>query len=144
MFNTHKDRGRVLLAVRVHSPGWTLFRWVVLACFVGLALALVLLLKPHRWKNFLSPLSLAFSYLSLTGDYLFYPRIKFQEGGVEIPPNRDYRRVRFMRWNQIHRWSWDGDFLILTGANFQGGAVRIPGTERLAVDQLMGTKLAVR
>jgi hypothetical protein len=143
VFNTHKDRGRVLLAVRVHSRGWTLFLWVVLVCVVALALALALLLKPHRWKNSLQGVWLVLFYLSLTGDYLFYPRIKFQEGGVQIPVNRDCRRVRFMRWNQIRRWSWDGDFLILTGANFKGGAVRIPGTERLAVDHLMGTKLAV-
>ena len=49
-----------------------------------------------------------------------------------------------MRWDQIRRWSWDGDLLILSGAQLRGGTVRIPGTERLAVDQLMGTKLAVQ
>jgi len=141
MFRTHKDRGRLLLAVRVHSAGWTLFLWGVLivwACLLVLAL-----LKPHGWRLAIGLVALV-GCLSRICDYLFHPWIKFQEGGIEIPVNRDCPRVRFMRWNQIHRWSWDGDYLILTGAHSQGGAVRIPRDERLAVGEVIGTKMAVR
>jgi hypothetical protein len=143
MFNTREDRGLVLLAVRVHSARWTVFLWVVsivLVCLMGS----IMLLKPHGWRTSFPSIPFILLYLSQIHDYLFYPRIEFRESGVEIPANRDCRRVRFMRWSQIHRWSWDGDLLILTGAHSQGGAVRIPGTERLAVERLMTTRLTVR
>jgi hypothetical protein len=143
MLHAHKDRGRVLLAVRVHSVGRMLFQWVATILMVC-GVPLVLILKPHKWQDFLLPCLFLSFYLSRVGDYLFYHSIKFQEGGVEIPINRDCPRVRFMTWKQIYRWSWDGDLLILTGAYSQGGAVRIPETERLAVDELIGSRLAVR
>jgi len=143
MFNTRKDRGRVLLAVRVHSSRWTLFLWIASIVVICLMVSL-LLLKPHGWKRAFPGIPFTLFYLSQIHDYLFHPWIKFREDGVEIPPNRDWRRVRFMRWSQIHRWSWDGDLLILTGAHSQGGAVRISETERPAVEQLIGTRLVVR
>jgi hypothetical protein len=101
---------------------------------------------PHGLDHPAETVSLPFIglYLSQIHDFLFHPWIKFRLDGIEIPPNRDCRRVRFMRWSQIHRWSWDGDFLILTGAYSRGGALRIPATERLAVEQLMSTRLAVQ
>jgi hypothetical protein len=135
VFNTHKDRGRVLLTVRVHSVGWTLLLWVLLIVLV--CLPVLALLKPHGWKLSLGLFSLLFLYLSKVHDYLLYPRIKFQEGGVEIPTNRDCRHVRFMRWDQIHRWNWDGDRLILTA----GGTV---GTGRSATRPVYSDALAAR
>ncbi len=143
MFKTRKNLGPVLLQVRVRSERWTLFLWGVSIALFCLVVS-VALLKPHRWKTSFLSISCMCLYLSAIHDYLFYPWIKFREGGVEIPVNRECRRVRFMRWNQIRRWSWDGDFLILSGAYSQGGTVRIPGTERLAVEQLMTARLAVR
>ena len=143
MFNTRKDRGPVLLTVRVHSERWTRFLWavsIVAICLMGATL----LLKPHGWKTSFMNLPFIGLYLSRIHDFLFHPWIRFREGGVEIPPDRESSRVRFMRWSQIHRWSWYGDLLILSGAHSQGGTVRIPGTDRLAVEQLMSTKLAVR
>ncbi len=139
MFNSHQERGRVILAVRVHSVARTLFWWVFSILLASLT-ALGLMLKPLRWNS----LQAVCILLSRIGDILFHPWIKFQEGGVEIPVNRDSGRVRFMRCNQLRRWSWDGDLLILTGTHSQGGAVRIPEAERLAVEQVLSTNLAVR
>jgi hypothetical protein len=145
----HKDRGRVLLAVRIHSLGWTVFLWALVIVWVGL-LAFVLLKRhsPDRFWQFLPNL---LSFVVVIFGYLAHPRIKFYEAGVEIPPTRDQKGPRYLRWDQIERSSWDGDLLVLTGTNsvlaggpVQGGAVRIPGAEHLAVDQVLGTKLPVR
>jgi hypothetical protein len=83
--------------------------------------------------------------------YLLYPRIRFYEAGVEIPPTREEKGPRYLRWDQIERSSWDGDRLVLTGTNsvlaggpVQGASVRIPPSEHLAVDQVLGTKLPAR
>jgi len=149
MFDTHKDRGKVLLAVRVHSVAWTLFLWVVLIVWAGLLV--LALLRSHGLGRFFRVLpALTASFVAIAG-YVLFPRIKFYEGGVEIPPTRDYNRVRYLRWDQIERSSWDGDRLILTGTNsvlaggpVEGGTVRIPNTELLAVDRVLDTKLAVR
>ena len=149
MFGVHRDRGRVLLAVRVRSKGWTLFLLVVVMGWAGL-LAFVFL-KPHTLGRLFQVLpNLAGSVLAISG-YLLYPRIKFYEGGVEIPPTKDYNRVRYLRWDQVERSSWDGDHLILTGTSsvlaggpVQGGVVRIPRSEHLAVDQVVGANLPVR
>jgi hypothetical protein len=115
MFNTHKDRGRVLLAVRVHSAGWMLFLWVMVSAWVGL-LALFLL-KPNGLGRFLRVLPHLTASLAAISGYVLYPRIKFYEGGVEIPPARDYNRVRYLRCDQVEHSSWDGDRLVLTGTN---------------------------
>ncbi len=138
---SRKERGPVLLTVRVHSPRWTRFLWVASVVVIGL-MASIPLLKPRGWRTHFPSIPFILIYLSQAYDYLFHPWIKFREGGVEIPPDRDFRRAKFMRWSQIHRWSWDGDRLILTGAYSRGGSARIPETERLAVEQLLGAKLA--
>ncbi len=142
----HKDRGRVLLAVRVHSLGWTLFLWGIVIAWVGvIAFGF---LKPHildrPFQMFLNSVGLLIAVFS----YILYPRIKFYEQGVEIPPTRDQKGPHYLRWDQIERSSWDGNRLILTGTSsvlaggpVQGGSVRIPSAEHLAVDQVLGTKL---
>ena len=132
----------MLLVVRVHSVARTRFWWVTTIVLVCLT-ALGLMLKPIRWIS-LQAVCILLLYLSRIGDILFHPWIKFQEGGVEIPVNRDSGRVLFMRWNQLRRWSWDGDLLILTGAGSQGGAVRIPEAARCEVEQVLSTRLTVR
>lgn len=82
--------------------------------------------------------------------YALYPRIKFFENGVRIPPDES-RKVRYFRWDQIERYSWDGDRLILTGTSsilfggpVEGGQVRIPEGRRLAVEQVLSMKVAQR
>ncbi len=149
MFEIHKERGRVLLAVRVRSMGWTLVLWVVVIGWAGLVG--FVFLKPHTLGRLFQVLpNLAGSILAISA-YLLYPRIKFYEGGVEIPPTQDYNRVRYLRWDQVERSSWDGDRLVLTGTSsvlaggpVQGGAVRIPRSERLAVDPVVGVRLSAR
>jgi hypothetical protein len=145
----HKDRGRVLLAVRIHSMGWTLFLWGFLA--VWAVFVVFAFLKRQTMgvafqvlPNFLTSVLLIFGYV-------LHPRMKFYEEGVEIPPSRDQQGPRYLRWDQIERSSWDGDRLILTGSSsvlaggpVQGGSVRIPPSEYLAVEQILGTKLPAR
>jgi hypothetical protein len=145
----HADRGRVLLAARIHSLGWTVFLWAVVVAWAG---AVVLIsLERHRLGRFVDVLPNLAAVVVVMSGYLFYPRIKFYEGGVEIPPSRDYSRARYLRWDQIERSSWDGDRLVLTGTisvlaggPVQGGTVRIPSAQHLAVEQVLGLKLAAR
>ena len=145
---THSDRGRVLLAVRIHSVGWTLLLWAVLIAWAG-AVGVIFLHRPHlnRLGNLLS----ALPALGVLSSYLLYPRIKFYEGGIEIPPTRDNGRARYLRWDQIERSSWDGDRLLLTGTSsvlaggpVQGGAIPIPCTQHPNVEQVLSTRLAIR
>jgi hypothetical protein len=145
----HKDRGRVLLAVRVHSLGWTLFLWAVVIAWVGvLAWGF---LRGQSLRSLFQFVSNLLAVVVVIFGYLLHPRIKFYEEGVEIPPTRDYNRARYLRWDQIERWSWDGDRLILTGTSsvlgggpVLGGSVRIPSGEHLAVDQVLEMRLPVR
>jgi hypothetical protein len=141
-----KDRGRVLLAVRIHSLRFTVFLWGIVIVWASLlvfgflkrnSMGLVLQVVP----NFLTAVVVIFGYA-------VHPRIKFYEEGVEIPPTRDQQGPRYLRWDQIERSSWDGDRLVLIGTSsvlaggpVPGGAVRIPSGEHLAVDQVLGTKL---
>ena len=75
------------------------------------------------------------------------PRVRFFDGGVEIPPTPDQKK-RFLSWPQVERYSWDGDTLILTGTRSvlaggpaQGGSVRIPRGRREAVEQILSKKV---
>lgn len=145
----HKDRGPVLLAVRIHSKWWTLFLWAAVVGWLG-AVVTLSALSP-RWSRLAGVLINSSIFVFLMFRYLLYPRIKFYKNGVEIPPTRDSNRQVYLRWDQIERSSWDGDRLVLTGTNsvlaggpVQGGAVRIPRTQHLAVDQILGRSSAAR
>lgn len=79
--------------------------------------------------------------------YVLYPRVRFFEGGVEFPPAAPHPR-RFLRWDQIDRYSWDGDKLILsgTGSVLSGGPVEgdvfaIPASKRRAVERILAIKM---
>jgi hypothetical protein len=144
-----KDRGRVLLAVRVHSLGWTLFLWAIVIVWLGLLV--FAFLKRHSVGAVLRVLPNFLAFGLVIFGYLLHPRIKFYESGVEIPPTRDYNRARYLRWDQVERSSWDGDRLILTGTSsvlaggpVLGGSVRIPSAQHLAVDQVLSMRLPVR
>ena len=145
----HKDRGRVLLAVRVHSLGWTVFLWAIVIIWLGLLV--FVLLKRDRWHPLVQVLPNFFAFVVVIFGYLAHPRLKFYEAGVEIPPTRDQKGPRYLRWDQIERSSWDGDRLVLTGTNsmlaggpVQGGTVRIPSAQHLAVGQVLSMRLPVR
>jgi hypothetical protein len=145
----HKDRGKVLLAVRIHSLGWTVFLWAIVIVWLGL-LAWSLL-KGQSLRSLFQLLSNLFAFVVVIFGYLLHPRLKFYEAGVEIPPTRDQKGPRYLRWDQIERSSWDEDNLVLTGTNsvlaggpVQGGTVRVPRGQHLAVDQVLGARLAVR
>jgi hypothetical protein len=145
----HKDRGPVLLAVRIHSVVWTLLLWAVVVAWVGAVVAVSL--RRHSLGAVGEALPNLAGLVALLFGYLLYPRIKFYDSGVEIPPTRDDNRARYLRWDQIERSSWDGDRLVLTGTSsvlaggpVQGGAVRIPRSQQLAVAQILETKFAAR
>jgi hypothetical protein len=138
----HKDRGRVLLAIRIHSVWWTLFLWAVVAAWLG-----AVVLTSPRLSRLGGALASGSACIIVLLRYLLYPRIKFYENGVEIPPSEDHNGPRYLRWDQIERSSWDDDRLVLSGISsvlaggpVQGGAVRIPPTQRLAVDQILGKR----
>lgn len=142
----HKDRGRVLLAVRIHSLAWTLLLWAAVAAWLGTVVVMSLSPRLSRLSGGLASSSACVMVLLR---YLLYPRVKFYENGVEIPPTRDNDRSRYLRWDQIERSSWDGDRLVLTGTNsvlaggpVQGGSVRIPSAQHLAVEQLLSRSSA--
>jgi hypothetical protein len=143
----HKDRGRVLLAIRIHSLGWTLFLWAVVVAWLGTVVVMSLL--GQRLSRLSEGLASGSACVMVMLRYLLYPRIKFYENGVEIPPTRDNDRSSYLRWDQIERSSWDGDRLVLTGTNsvlaggpVQGGSVRIPSAQHLAVEQILGRSSA--
>jgi len=145
----HKDRGKVLLAVRIHSVGWTVFLWAIVIVWLGL-LAWGFL-RGQSLRSLFQLLSNLFAFVVVIFGYLLHPRLKFYEAGVEIPPTRDQKGPRYLRWDQIERSSWDEDNLVLTGTNsvlaggpVQGGTVRVPRGQHLAVDQVLGARLAVR
>jgi hypothetical protein len=83
--------------------------------------------------------------------FLLYPRIKFYQNGVEIPPTGNYNRRRFLRWDQVVRHSWDEDRLIITGTTsmlsggpVEGDRVRIPPSKQREVDQILALKVGRR
>jgi hypothetical protein len=146
--NAHEDRGGVLLAVRIHSAAWTLFLGAILIVWLGVVGTL--LVQRHRVDHWLNLLSALPGFALLSG-YLLYPKLKFYEGGVEIPPTQDYSHARYLHWEQIERFTWEGDSLVLTGTSsllaggpVQGGTVSIPSAQRLAVEQVLDMKLVLR
>ena len=83
--------------------------------------------------------------------YLLHPRIKFYQNGVEIPPTENYSRRRFLRWDQVVRYSWDQDRLVITGTTsmlsggpVEGDRVRIPPSKQREVDQILALKVGRR
>jgi hypothetical protein len=136
-----KERGELLLAVRIRSNKWLILGWAAIAAYVAITIVeLTIVRKP----NF-SFIALIFPILA----YVLHPRVRFFEGGVEIPPTENYNRLRFLRWDQIERYSWDGDRLILAGtqAVLSGGPVDgdtllISPAKRPAVEQLLTQKMA--
>ena len=91
------------------------------------------------------------SYLALLLPFLghlLYPRIKFYQNGVEIPPTENCNRRRFLRWDQVVRHSWDEDRLVITGTTsmlsggpVEGDQVRIPPPKQREVGQILALKL---
>ena len=80
--------------------------------------------------------------------YLLFPRIKFYQNGVLIPPTENYYPRRFLRWDQVVRYSWDEDRLVITGTTsmlsggpVEGDRVRIPPSKQREVDQILALKL---
>ena len=138
----HEDRGRVLLAVRIHSLGWTLLLWAAVVAWLGTVVAMSLL--SQRWSRLGGGLASGSACIIVLLRYLLYPSIKFYENGIQIPASRDNDRAAYLRWDQIERSSWDGNRLVLTGTSsmlaggpVHGGSVRIPGNQRTAVEQIL-------
>src|SRR5215469_195238 len=105
-----KDRGNLIFAVRAAATGWLVFAWVMLLLWVGFAC--FQLLQHQRPGLLLNFLALILPLLV----YVMHPRLRLFEAGIELPPDRD-RKVVYLRWDQIERYGWDGNLLILTGTN---------------------------
>lgn len=125
--------------------GWTILACSLLAAWAGLVVLSVL--KPSAGRLLRALPGFAGAILSVSG-YILYPRIKFYESGVEIPPTPYYNRGQFLAWSQIERYGWDGDLLVLTGTNSvlaggpaRGGSIRIAQRARSAVDQIVGSNV---
>jgi len=133
------DRGSLLLAVRVRSAQFVIAIWVLLALMVVVSFA--------QWRArgqfFGGALPAGIAVLT----FALHPRIRLFDGGVEIPPTHD-QHMHYLKWEQVERYSWDGDRLILTGTSSvlgggpaEGGSVRIPSARRAAVEQVLSMKV---
>jgi hypothetical protein len=136
-----QQRGKLLLAVMIRSTKWLILIWSLLGAYLILiAVELIRKGKTH-----------ALSYLGIIGPLLtfaLYPRARFFEGGVEIPPTYLNQR-HFLRWDQIDRYSWDGAKLVLSGMTsvlaggpVEGDVLAIPTSKRGAVEQILAMKMA--
>src|SRR5580658_3821053 len=122
-------RGKPLLAVMIRSSRWLIVVWSVIAAYLILVAVEIASKGKARALDFLSVIALLLTYV-------LHPRVRFFEGGVEFPPaNRNPRR--FLRWDQIDRYSWDGDKLVLTGTAsvlaggpVEGDVFAIPASKR--------------
>ncbi len=93
----------------------------------------------------------ALSFLGIIAPLLtfaLYPRARFYDGGIDIPPTANVARRRFLRWDQIERYSWDGDRLVLSGTGsvlaggpVEGDVLAIPASKRGAVEQMLAAKM---
>jgi hypothetical protein len=139
---TEQKRGKLLLAVMIRSTKWLILIWSVLVAY------LVLVTVELVWKG----KGRVLSYLGVVAPlltYVLFPRVRFFEGGVEIPPTENLNRRRFLRWDQIDRYSWDGDKLVLCGTTsvlaggpVEGDILSIPPSKRGALEQILAMKKA--
>jgi hypothetical protein len=133
------DRGSVLLAAWV--------QWVPGTILIWASLALVLVLTAAKWWK-----TGNFDSIGLVGavgvlTYALHPRIEFFDGGVQFPATNG-QHAHFLTWQQVDRYRWDGDMLVIIGTNSvlsggpsEGGTARIPGRQRGAADQILAAKV---
>jgi hypothetical protein len=126
----------------IRSTTWMILIWSVIAAY------LILVAVELAWKRQVRLLSYLGAVAPLL-TYVLYPRVRFFEGGIEIPPTQNVNRRRFLRWDQIERYSWDGDNLVLSGTSsvlaggpVEGDVLTIPVSKRGLVEQLVATKMA--
>jgi hypothetical protein len=82
--------------------------------------------------------------------FLFFaiPRpVRLYENGVSFGPP-DSRRLRFVTWEQLERYQFEGDHLILTGTDSTlkggpvvGGVLRIRAADRARVESILAQHL---
>jgi hypothetical protein len=80
--------------------------------------------------------------------YALHPRIRFFDGGVEIPAAATGEKLHFLTWQQVDRYRWDGTTLVIIGTNSVlsggpaiGGSARIPVSQRGAVEQILAARV---
>ena len=138
-----EERGTLLLGVMIHSTRWMLLAWSAIVACAAIGVFQALSKHELEWTFFLvlAPLLV----------HVLYPRVRFYEGGVEIPPTHKSGCVRFLPWSQVERYSWDGDTLVLVGTTSvlsggpaQGDTLNIPPSKHLPVEQVLSTKVARR
>ena len=145
----YRNRGRVLLAVQVHSMVWTFLLAAPLGFWASrIVLFYSRLLLGHPSIRFLDMLPIITMPMAVFPLYFLLPRIKFYEQGVEFPSTLYGGPARYLRWDQIERTSRDGNRLILTGKRsvlgsepVQAGAARIPNAQHAAVDEVLAKML---
>ena len=135
-----RQRGELLVSVMIRSTKWMILIWSAIAAYLVIAVVVLL------WKRQAHVLS----FLGAAGPLLtygLYPRARFFEGGVEIPPTENVNRRRFLRWDQIDRYSWDANKLILSGTTsilsggpVEGDILAIPASKRDQVDQIVAMR----
>jgi hypothetical protein len=141
MAGSAEQRGKLLLTVMVRSTKWLILIWSVIVGYVVIFVTTSIVQGRIVGGGFIGAI---FPLLT----YVLYPRLRFFDGGVEIPSIGNNRR-RFLRWEQIDRYSWDGDKLVLSGTNAvlaggpaEGDVVSIPASKRGAVEQILAVKVA--
>ncbi len=141
MESVSNERGRPLLAVMIRSTKWLILTWSVIVGYLVLVAVMLI------WKRKIDALSLV-ATLAPMWTYVRHPRVRFFEGGVDFPPTPPHPR-RFLRWDQIDRFSWDGDKLILSGSTsvlsggpVEGGVFAIPTSKRRELEQILAMKMA--
>jgi hypothetical protein len=137
-----QQRGKLLLAVMIRSTKWMTLIWSAMAAYAVLVAVEVIWQGKTRALSFLGMIAPLLTFA-------LYPRARFYEGGIDIPPTANVNRRRFLRWDQIERYSWDSDNLALSGTSsvlaggpVEGDVLAIPSAKRGAVEQILAAKIA--
>ncbi len=140
----HTERGKLLFRVTAEHQRQRLI-WLLIAAAMAVLLGLTIYEK-HRpdWGGVIF-----FTGYAIT--FAMARKVAFYENGVHFPQEPSGGRGRFISWQQVERFYWDGDVLTIVpnaalltsgGGNIGlpplGGSVRIPMARHVEVVNLLG------
>jgi len=140
-----QERGNLPLSVQIRSTKWLAFGW---SAFVLIVAILILQVAAHQ-RPPVGALLPAMAFLLVR---LLHPTMRVYENGVDLPAeSKENKPGRFLRWEQIERYSWDHNVLILAGTQsflsggpVDGGSVTIPPSEIRRLDLLLAAMIGRR
>jgi hypothetical protein len=140
----HAERGRLLFRTRsLHRRG----NYVVQALALVAAAPWVVEAYRHGWQA--DKLIMAAIYALMFGSValLGLRQVAFYENGIYFPQEPSGSKPRFVPWNSIERYHWEGDVLTVVpgisvlstggGEPLTGGSVKISLEHRAEVERLL-------